>query len=505
MVAVMMVVGIMRVSVIALTQASERSYLSANANTRAYYLADSGLRYAQTIFCEDDWRHGRTRRLRLDSGDEVEIIRLVDTFWATAEVDVGTPKEARALVPMPLSLCGEQFEANPLEEFAIFGDVGISLGNNTIIRGDVAITGDNIDIQGDVVGAVLAKNIEFTGQGTVTGDIFASGFVDIRTGGVIGDIHAANGITLRSTQATAFDGWLFSNASVALSGRAAVGGHVHACGGDVSLSGSSSIGTPENPAEVRASGNVTLSGSTRIYGDVHAGGSVIMGGGVIIGNVYAAGTISSGSISGLRLPNSPTFVESPICPDLSNVDGLDLPEATDFSSGGPNVNINRNSSATLNAGSYGDLSTRNNSSGSQMTFSAGSSGHSDYFFESVDLGNSFTIRYNLSGGNDIRIFVEGDIDISRELNILVSLNGINYFSINDPAIPNSIASRVYWESTGDYDLGNSSDWFGAVFTPDGSLSVSNGSLMIGSFFSGGGHNIQASTVVHVPPNYFSDL
>ncbi|MGJ8695183.1 MAG: DUF7305 domain-containing protein [Verrucomicrobiaceae bacterium] len=505
MIAVMLIMGVIGVSIISLTRSSEQSYLSANSNARAYYLAESGLRYAQTIYCEDGWRHGRERTLRLDGGEKVEVVRLVNTFWATSIVDEDTPKEARARVPMPLSLCGvdPEVEAQNMDQFAIFGEVGISLGNNTIIRGDVAISGADVDIKGDVEGNVLARNIEFTGQGTVTGDIFGSGFVDIKTGHVTGDIHANGTITLGSAQSTVFGGWLFSQSSIFLQGKSQVAGHVHACNGNVSLSGSASIGTAAEPVEVRATGDIYLSGSTKIYGNVYAGGSIVMGSGTIYGNAYAGGTISNGSITGAVVPNSPTYVKAPVCPDLTNLENLDLPAATEFTAGGSSVNVKKNQSVALAPGGHGHLSTVNNASNSQLTLNAGSTGHGNYYFDSFSLGGNMTLRLDLSGTHDIRIFVEGDIDIGRDLNVLVSTNGTNYVSMTDASVDPFLAARVYWESTSDFSLGSSCNWFGAVFTPEGNLSVSNGGYLIGSFFSGGGHNIQATTVVHVPPNYFT--
>lgn len=504
MIAVMMILGVMGVSIISLTQTSEQSYLSANSTNRAYYLAESGLRYAQEIYCEDGWRHGRQRTLRLDSGDEVEIIRLVNTFWATAIVDEGTAQEARASVPMPLSLCGVEVEADPLEEFAVFGDVGISLGNNTVIRGDVAITGADIDIQGDIEGDVLAQNIAFTGQGTVIGDVFASGFVDIKTGNVSGDIHAATSITLGSAQATVFDGWLFSGSDIFLEGKSKVLGHVHACDGDVSLSGSSSVGTAENPVEVRASGDISMSGSTKIYGNVYAGGTIVVGSGTIYGNAYAGGPISSGTVTGAKLPNSPSYVKEAICPDLSNLDGLDLPEATEFSAGGSNINVTKNSSTYLPPDSYGELDTISNAGGTQLTLTTGGTDHGNYYFESLDIGNFFTLRFNLSGTHGIRVFVEGDIEIGRDLITLVSTDGTNYLPMTDPSVDPELAARIYFETQGDFSVGQSSNFAGAVYTPDGNISVSSGGSLVGSLFSGGGHDIKATTVVHVSPNYFSE-
>lgn len=517
-IAVMLIVGVMGVSVISFTHTSEHSHLSANARSRAYYLAESGLRYAQQIHCEEfaldekGWLHGRQRTLSLLGGEQVEVVRLFDNFWATAIVDASTAQRARARVPMPLSLCGVDPNAPPSDEFAIFGEVGIALGNNTIIQGDVAITDDDVEIKGDVDGDVLANDIEMTSSdSTVTGDIYSSGLVNVKTGSVTGDIHSANGIIIGSARSTVVDGWLFSNGSIEVGGGGQVGGHIHSCGGDVSLSGSAVVGTAANPIEIRATGDITISGSAVVYGIVYAGGSIVVGG-TINGDAYAGGTITNpGSVTGEALENSPGYVEAAICPDLSKLDDLVLPDATVFTAGGDDVSVPAGTEAApihyLAPGIYGDLSTSNNASDTQLTLNAGSTSHGNYYFDSLSFGSNMTLYLDLSGTYDIRIFVVGDIDIRSGLNVFVSTDGSSYSSMRDAAVDPLIAARVYWESHDDFSLDRNSNWFGTVYAPNGSLSVGSGSntcYLIGSYFSGDGHDIAGSTVVHVAPNYFAE-
>lgn len=500
-IAVMLVMGVLGVSVISLTQSSEHSYLSANSGSRAYYLAESGLRYAQQSYCGDGWLHGRERTLSLQGGEQVHVIRIGPTFWATAVTDAGTAQQARARVPMPLSLCGDDSAPNTLDDFAVFGKTAISLGNSTMVRGDVAITGDNVDIKGDVDGDVLARDVEFTAHGTVKGDIYSSGLVDIKVGNVLGDIHAANGILLRSANASV-GGWLFSHGSIELGGSSHVQGQIHSCGGNVTLDGSSSVGTAAEPGEIRASGNVTLGGSVVVYGDVHAGGSISVGSGTIHGNAYAGGSIS-GTVTGTTWANSPGHVKEAICPDLSNLEDLNLPDATVFSAGGNDIDVKKSKSTYLPPGSYDDLTTPNNAKGeTNLYLNAGSTDHGNYYFNSFSLGKDMSLYLNLAGPYDINIFVVGNIDVGSNLNVFVSTNGSAYYPMFDIATDPLLAARIYWESSGNFSLGSSS-WFGSVYTPVGSVSAGNGSYLIGSYFSGGGHSFQKSTIVHVAPNYFT--
>lgn len=511
MVAVMLIIGVLGVSVIAFTRSSEHSYLSANAGSRAYYLAESGLRYAQNIYCRDnDWPHGRERDLTLQGGDQVNIIRLGNTFWATAVTDAGTAKEARARVPMPLSLCGEDPDDDYADDYAVFGDTAINLGNNTLIEGDVAITGEDVDLKGTVDGNILANNVTSTSSSAVvTGAIYSSGYVDLRTGTFTGDIHSAEGITLGSNQASVFGGWLFSEGSIFIEGSAEIYGHIHSCGGNVSISGGT-IGTAAVPVEIRASGNIALSGSAVVYGNVHAGGTITVGGSsTILGNAFAGGTISgSESITGSALELSPTYVKEPICPEIEFLDKIGLPDATVYSAGGSNISVPNGTTAApteyvISPGSYNQLYSANNASNTRLFLSAGSTDHANYYFNGISLGNDLILYLDLSGTFDIRIFATGSISIGRDLVILVSTDGTTYVPITDASVDPQLAARVYWESHGDFELGPTSNWFGSVYTPYGNLNVGNSSYLVGSYYSGGGHDITASTVVHVAPNYFA--
>lgn len=514
---VMLILGVLGVSVVSFTQSSEHSSLSSNAGSRAYYLAESGLRYAQPIYCSEGWLHGRERTVTFQGGEQVNITRLGQYFWATAVTDAGTALEARARIPMPLSLCGEDPDANPVDEFAVFGKVGISLGNNTVILGDVAITDGNVALKGDVEGSVLAKDVTMTAHGTIAGDVYASGIVDLTVGTVTGDIHAATGILLRSSQATVFGGWLFSDGNIEVSGHAEVRGHIHSCSGDVILDGGAIIGSAGEPIEIRASGNIYLSGSAIVYGNVYAGGNIeIKKGNTISGNAFAGGTISNAnSIIGTALQNSPTYVLGPVCPDLSNLEELSLPDATIFTAGGPNITVPSGTSSSptnylLDPGVYGTLSSSNNQGHTRLYLNSGTNTHGNYYFNSVSFGSNTNLYLNLSGSHDIRIFVVGNISAGRELNVFISNDGTTYTQMSYPpdATQLELGARVYWESQNNFLLGQASNWFGTVYTPNGSLSTlsspnNDSSFLIGSFLSGGGHSLQKSTVVHVVSNYFA--
>ena len=129
-----------------------------------------------------------------------------------------------------------------------------------------------------------------------------------------------------------------------------------------------------------------------------------------------------------------------------------------------------------------------------MYLEAGATDHGNYYFDSVSLGNSMTIYFDLSGTYDIRIFVEEGILIGSDIDIFVSTDGSNYQLMSDATVDQSLAARIYWETRADFSLGS----------PHGYLGVGNKSYLVGQFYSGGGHSFQGSTIVHVPANYFAE-
>ena len=184
------------------------------------------------------------------------------------------------------------------------------------------------------------------------------------------------------------------------------------------------------------------------------------------------------------------------------MDSIELPDATVFSAGGSDINLPQGSSSsptyyTVSPGSYGDHKTNNNSGYTHLYFGAG-----DYYFDKVDLGRELRLYLNLSGSDDVRVFVEGDIDIDRELGVFVSTDGVNYLPMTN--VNPSLAARVFWESHEKFELKRESQWFGSVFTPYDDLKVEADSLLIGSYLSGDKNEIKDSTVIQVAPNYINE-
>ena len=500
------VLGALGLSMVSLTNATDRSHLTANAGSRAYYLAESGLDYAEAVYRSEGWLHGRERSLTLMSGESVDVIRLFDNFLANSTADPATVRQARTEVPAAVDLTSDAPFQTPRAagDFVIFGEDDYTTHSSTDIFGSVGLTEGHLRLNGDVDGDILASRVTFDAIATVDGSIFSGSTVDIRNGSVTGDIHGVGPITMQANT-TLVGGWIFSETSVHIIQGAGAAGNIHAANGDVTVTGGASIGSSSQPVEVRASGNVILQGSGTIHGDVYAGGSVTLTGGTrIFGDIYAGGSVSHSNgtiISGTVLPNSPDAVRPPIPPHLAVLDGLALPEPAQFSSGGSNHQTRQGTSSTLSPGSHGHLQASGYNGGAELTLNGSSTGHALYFFDSVTLGQAITLKLDLSGSNDIRIFVNGNIRGNGDLRIQVSTDGVNYNDISSSRVDPQLASRVYWEATGDFHLAFSSRWFGTVYTPNGRITTAFGPTMIGEFLAKEGHFLPGGNIQYVGANY----
>lgn len=223
------------------------------------------------------------------------------------------------------------------------------------------------------------------------------------------------------------------------------------------------------------------------------------------------------------------YKHQPICPDLTDLDDLNLPDAADFTSGGDDIAVDSGTvdipvKESLAPGSYGDLTVPANPYDpntedpltvpryTELELTAvyeGEEEHAYYYFDSITVGGLPVLYLDLSGTKDIRIFTTGDVVFGEYMKVEVKTDGLDYTPVAELTAEQALdlGARVYWEikELADFSLGGRSNWFGSVYTPKGDLGVGNRSYLIGSFYSGGGHSIQGSEVLHVPANYFLEL
>ena len=223
--------------------------------------------------------------------------------------------------------------------------------------------------------------------------------------------------------------------------------------------------------ELSMGNNSTVIGNIGSDGDVEAGNDSTIDGDVLVH-----------SEDDLDMGNNATLTGS-VLTDSSIV----LPDASVFSPGDQDFDVDNNQTMELDPGAYGDLDMGNNVT---LTLSSG-----DYYFDDISSGNNFVL--DLPGDGSVRIFVAEEIDLGN--NVRIAIDG-TIVSITSEAAREK-AGEVYVEVLDGYEAGNNSQWIGTIFAPDSDIEVSNNSYIAGALYSGEEISIDnGSTVYFVPAN-----
>src|SRR5690625_1545883 len=508
LIAVMTIVGVLAAAMLKLSVTSRETLFSANSMNQAQFLADSGLRIAQSRYCSEGELETPVT-ITLTSGEEVRIESDETHFRATATVFGGTPLEARAeaIGLIPDCSSGEPvIPGDSPDDYVLYSGGGVfMIPSHSEIYGSVfaqIITTDSgIDVAGNVIsetsitiasgsnmgGFVCAANGNITmrsdstvvggniyapfgdvtlGRGTIgLGDVFAAGKVILESGGTVieGGIHVGKDVVLES-QAKVM-GNIFTAGNVELKhDNALVGGDIHAHG-NFSAGGGGVVS-----GNVYVSREIKLIDDSRIAGDAHAGTNILFvnNGNSITGNSYAKGNVNqhNGSIyNTVLLPEAPLPVDA--CPPAPT------PEMQTFTPGTKSLTFTQFTSISESIVSPGAYNNLNFGGGSTVTLQASNCIQADqpcYVFQSFGPANwGQTLRLDLSTGDYITVFVKGDFAFSGP--ILVKTNDFDYTKIEDiPAeIARELARRVYWETHGKFSITSTNGtrrWFGTVLSED---------------------------------------
>ena len=337
-----------------------------------------------------------------------------------------------------------------VDDFAAFGKTAAHIGQSAEIYG--GLTGSN-------------GNVSY-----VAGNVF-NGLVG---GGSL--TYTSTGGSLRLFDHVTFNGDV--NLGVAPVGDVPIN-----AGGAVTVG---SLGTLTGG--INAEGPVLFTGNTVINGDVNSNSHVTQdfSFGVINGNVNANGNVVvNGTVNG-NVRHGGTFTRGPFGAVTGSVaQGTtavtrsaymprELPAAHAFTSGGASVGSASpfEETYTIAPGSYGSLNV--------ATFDDVSLSPGDYYFDSVSFAGSNELRLNgLTGSNQIRIFVTGDVNMNPFVSTFV--NGVPL-----AASDRALADDVLLETKGNYlenTLGKV-EFFGTIFTPAGDLTGGQYSTYVGKLIAG---------------------
>lgn len=270
---------------------------------------------------------------------------------------------------------------------------------------------------------------------------------------------------------TAINGNIGSNQDLSVTGGpepgypAQLNGSAYA-GGNLSL-GQDYLVFSSAPGVVRtvlANGEAHIGGDTTVYGNLigfnvqgDQNGSIkkvgLLGGNVeYTNNLSLAGGANpftfQGALTHATLATETTFAL------------ITMPTPTAFVGGGVNQSCsNAPPCASLTLAPnvhYGDLTTAQNK---DVFLSSG-----DYFFNKINFAGGVDLFIDLSSGQAIRIYVDGDINILQNAKLWVKGAGTggNYVLLSDAP---SLAGLIYWETHGSFSIGGSNVSVGGVQVP----------------------------------------
>jgi hypothetical protein len=270
---------------------------------------------------------------------------------------------------------------------------------------------------------------------------------------------------------TAINGNIGSNQDVSVIGGpepgypAQLNGSAYA-GGDLTL-GQDYLVFSSAPGVVRtvlANGDAKVGGDTDVYGNL-IGYNVQGGQGAatrLVGGL--GGSVEYTNNLSLAGGGNPFTVEGSLIHATAATETtfalITMPTPTAFVGGGVNQSCTNAAACTtlpLVANThYGSLAM---DASKDLFLSSG-----DYFFNSIDIKGGLDLFIDLSSGQPIRIYVDGDITIGQNAKLWVKGAGTggNYVLLSDAP---SLAGLIYWETHGAFSIGGSNQSVGGVQVP----------------------------------------
>ncbi len=192
---------------------------------------------------------------------------------------------------------------------------------------------------------------------------------------------------------------------------------------------------------------IELTQGARVQGNVDGGSSILVGQNAeVTGNVTSAADITvdpAGTVGGSVNPFS-----TPL-----SVPNIALPAVNTISPGPTAVGNGTSGQSVAPApGAWGALRV---GTSSQVTLSAG-----EYHFSTIDIGQNSTLVLNVVAGQEIAIFVAGDVNFANALTVRIG-DGTG----DQNARRKATGPLVYLETHGRFLLQQNGQWVGAAFAP----------------------------------------
>lgn len=499
---VLLAAGVLLAGVLSLSRSAVETQLMVTSGNHAHLIAESGLRIAQALYCDDpeSWDDQPIRQIQLQDGDLITVelqTAPVRRFVVLATAYAGTSMESRAQVfgqvPDDCEDDPDDDEYGP-DEYVIASWSAFDLPSGTDIDGSVY--GESVTLNSS--NSIVTRNIvsetfvTLSSGSTVGGSICArNGDLRLRASNTVveGDVSVFGNVILES--GTEIRGTVYATGSVTLqSSNARIGGDVHA-GGTV-LSSRGTIG-----GSVYAGWNLQLNNQSSIGGDAHAANNVIRGSGgapTITGSAYAGGNTNDFQPANVGVGSPPLLPpQTPAgCPPVPP-----KPVFQSFLAGADDYTIPQSSTSRMPAGTYRNLDI---GGGATLILEAGDCATIGqpgcYVLASFGPARwGQTLRLDFSTGDEISVFVTGDIAFSGPVE--VSFDGSSWTRIDnlDQAVALEVAKRSYWETYGGFSIGTNNSrrqWLGTVLSED-DITLPSGFFGVGALVTRNGTlNVQSA-------------
>lgn len=420
-------------------------------NNRAYYLAESGIRFVKYKKLS-----AGTYKYALNEGDISVTINSSTGTASTGTVGKGTQLQAIRIIND--SYTGQFITPEWARKFPYIlysPDKAISISQNSNITGTVYAFGVTIDQNSTINGNIISKSgtqeTKINQNATINGDICSE-------------------YNLKIDQNAVINGTTFSKGSTTLNQNSSVRGSLN----------SSSVSNSQDSIIALTSINIDSNANVNhIYTYVDINGKTQTS--TIYDNIYygtSKDIKSSANVDGKKVFYTTESQNKQTC------DSMTAPLHTDekyfLTSKTDAV------SEPLLPNGYNKLNKTQNTS---LHLSSG-----NYYFESISFDQNNTIYLDLSSGA-INIYVKGDVKLSQNFKVYAKGKGkgdAEYTQINSDSFNKQLSLNVYLETLGSFTMDQNSQWLGVIFaTKD--IKISQGAYIIGTYLRNGNIKNQDGT------------
>ena len=415
------------------------SYNSINElnNNRAYYLAESGIRYVKykklsagtytytlsegDIYVTINSSTGTSSKGTVAKGTQLQAIRILNDSYTGPTV---TPEWARKFPYIFYS-----------------PDKAISISQNSNITGTIYGYGITIDqnstISGDIISKSSSNEVKINQNATINGNVCSEYNLTVDQNAVV------NGST-------------FSKGSTTLNQKSSVRGSLN----------SSAVSTSQDSIVALASISIDQNANVNhTYTDNDGNDKTKFD------NIYYGTTKdikSSANVDPNNVFKTTTSQQNTSC------DSTSAPVHTE-----EKYFLTTKTSVTADPLPPGGYNILNNSQNNSLHLSSG-----NYYFESINFDQNNSLYLDLTSGA-INIYVKGDVKLSQNFKVYAkSKDDTDYKQISASDFNKKLSLNVYLETLGSFTMDQNSQWLGIIFaTKD--IKISQKSYIIGTYFRNG--------------------